>query len=517
MHHSRSMSRPPQRLLVALLVVAILFVGLVAISFAQSDPTATDATFVSQDDLQVTIYVEGFTIVTDTRTFELSAGLNRVVFNDVHDNALNQRSVVLNSGPGVRLVRQSFEPMRRTVINNDTLLAENMGESITLTIFRDDSEQSVTGTLLEFNGSELLLRTPDAQVLRILRNEIRGYDLPNLIEPGASGPDLTLFVEAERAGEVPLAVSYLVSAGVTWSTDYALRTVEGSPNVDLNGWITIQNSGVRAFENARVTLAGGDVDAVQFVGRESTFGVAPTASAEPSASPPPGGYGGGGGFRGDVQTVPPGQRFRYELPGKITLAAQSPTIIDFLADVEIAAENVFVYDASPRVVGFTGFITDPDYGFNEQTVVQNYLEIGAGESGTLPIDLPGGPLTLYRTTAANTTETLGVSELPFTPQAVVLQIYLDNSVDITGSRTQSAFAELSPDAVQESVAITLSNSSDSPAQVTVPERMPRGANWEVLGSNVPFTALPNGAGVAFVVEVGPGETVSISYEVAYRR
>jgi hypothetical protein len=493
-------------------LLVLMLVALVAISFAQEDPV-TDATFVAQDDLQLTIYREGFAIVTDVRTFELSEGRNRVVFDNVNDNRLSPNTVVLEATPGLRLLQLSFEPETRTTISTTTaLLEQSLDQTVTLTVERDDSTQAVTGIVRLVNASDVLLETEDGRLQRINQSDISGYDLPIDVASRSTPPRLSLLIDAETAGPQPVAISYIMTEAPSWRADYTLRTVEESTDVSLNGWVEISNF-ARAFEDVRIALAGGNVDAVQFVGRESNFGAVPTATGPPTASATPGGRPPGS----PGPAIPSDLDFLLELPGTYTLPASERVYVDFLVDLNLRGENVFVYDASPRVAGFTGFIADPDYGFNNQSVVQNFLEIGAAEGEGIPLDLPGGPLTIYQQTTSGITRTLGTTALPFTPAGVVVQVYLDNSPVLQGSRTQGEFVEISPGVVQETVNISLTNAGTSRATVTIPERLTRSATWEILGSNTPFEPLPNNLGIEYTVEVAPGETVNLSYQVLYRQ
>lgn len=499
------------------LMVIVALLTLVAVSFAQEPEPVTDAVFVSQDDLQITAYYRGFGIVTDTRTFELSEGLNRVVFDDIQTVLPVQQSVVLDAAPDIRLVRQAVEPARTTGISQDQLLNDSVGQTITLTITRGEETLEVTGVLLALENGELLIQEDDGGLQRVFRAEIRRYDLPVVPEATATTNRLTLYVRSMVSGPQALAVTYVIPENnLSWSVNYTLQTNADDNRVNINGWITVYNN-MGTLENVRLALAGGRADAVQFIGRESNFvGAVPTQTpfATPTAEPTYDAFPRAGG---SIVSIPSDERFLLELPTPITLHERANTVFDFLSEIDLAAENVYIYDASPRVVGFTGFITEEDYGFNETTSVQNFLSISRTDGAGLGLDLPGGPLSLYRENANGTTETLGITQLPYTPRDAVLQIYLDNSTEITGSRTQSEFIEISPDVVQETVNITLSNRGASGVLVTVPERMARGANWELLGTSQPFTELGNGSGIEFMVDVPANGTATITYQVVYRR
>lgn len=171
---------------------------------------------------------------------------------------------------------------------------------------------------------------------------------------------------------------------------------------------------------------------------------------------------------------------------------------------------MFVYDASPRVYGYSGFITAPDYGLSEITTVQNYLEFSTDT------DLPAGALQVYQKDESGASLIIGQTSLPFTPAGETIQIFLQNSADIEGERRQTNFQMLSNDAIQEDYEIRLKNRGENEVEVFVPERMTRSARWEILGSSVPYEQ-PDPFGIEYTVTVPPGGETVITYTVLYTR
>lgn len=510
-------------ILVPLFVLSVFFLVLVTQSAASGPPDATPATFVSQDNLFLTVYNDSPSIISDVRTFEMNEGLNRVDFVGVNNPGVN--TVVLYAPEGTYLTQVAYEAERRDAVNTRILIEANLGEEVSFGLAEEGG--TVSGVLTLIDGDSYFISQDDGSLRRVYLSEIETFDLPNVPSTQNSPPVLTLYVYSPSAGQQQLMVTYM-AWGLSWNIDYNLNLGADNRSVDMTGWVTINNSLGQDFENAMVALAAGSSDAVDFVGRDTGFAV-PTATAlasqtqaqaygtpNPNTIPATGGGGGGGNVLDTSRPEVPGDvRFTLSLPGLVTIN-QGQTFIEFLADVQSDARNLFVYDASPRIYGYSGFVTSSDYGINEYSLVQNYLEFETRDAEGEGIALPGGIMRLYEQNSEGNTTALGTTRLPYTPANEIIQIYLDNSENVTGERRQSEFQILSDDAVQESIEIRLRNRGDEAITVTVPERMTRSARWEILQSNTPYEQ-PDTFGIEYVVEVPAGGETVLSYTVLYTR
>ena len=68
-------------------------------------------------------------------------------------------------------------------------------------------------------------------------------------------------VETDRAGRLDAELAY-VSGGLNWSADYNIVSGDGNA-LEIIGWVTMENSSGKEFENARVKLMAGDVNKIQ--------------------------------------------------------------------------------------------------------------------------------------------------------------------------------------------------------------------------------------------------------------
>lgn len=481
-------------LAISFILISLLLTGGIFVTAQQQE--AHTATFISKDSLRLSLYDSGLAIVQDVRTFELEEGLNRIPFTGISSQA-NFSSLTLASSE-MRVVSQSYSPPEPLDI--PTLLNKNIGQTISVTR-TDEAATQYEGILLDSDGSNILLQLADGTLVTLYTGEIREYHFSVLPQDRITQPTLFLLVNSDTAGTQQVSLTYLIS-GLGWHVDYNLLLEESS--VNLTGWLNISNFSGAALENAEVTLLAGSFERLDFVSRDTGILAAATATALPSPSPSgtPSPY-----DYGTTSTAQP-VNFRYVLPQPITLENNETQTIEFLAGAEAESNNIYIYDASPRIYGYSGFITSPEYGITGVTQVQNFLAFSTGT------DLPAGSLTLYEDEESLTL--LGQTQLPFTPADQPFQIYLENSGEVTGERRQVEFITLSNDAVQETYEIRLRNQSSEAIEVIVPERMSRSSNWEILAATVPFEQ-PDSFGVEFTVEVPAGGETVITYTVLYTR
>jgi hypothetical protein len=191
-----------------------------------------------------------------------------------------------------------------------------------------------------------------------------------------------------------------------------------------------------------------------------------------------------------------------------------PLLIEFLGGAISDPRNVYVYDASPRVFGYNTFISSPDYGQTDITGVQNFLAFTTGSEDGLSIALPAGNMRIYQQNETDASLLIGQTQLAYTPEGETIRIFLNTPEMLSGERTQTEFVELSTNAIQETYEIRLTNEGETDVEVTVPERMTRWSNWEILGASLPYEQ-PNQFGVEFTVNVPAGGETVISYTVLY--
>ncbi len=474
-------------------IIIMLTTGTVAFAQTTDDPVPAEGG--NREGIALTIYNQGTALVQDRRIYTLASGINLLNFTDVA-SGIDPTSVQFNSltePDGTRVLEQNYV---YDLVDSAALINRYIDQEIQVVTM--DGE-SFTGTLLSGQGGEIILQSADGQVLVIGLANVRDLRFPDLPGGLITRPTLRWMLESAAEGDQELELTYLTS-GMNWSADYVLLLAQDSASLDLNGWITLNNTSGASFEDAIVKLVAGDVNRLpeyeQVARGDIMMEAAPMATSAPQVS----------------------QRefFEYqlyEIERPVTVANNETKQVEFVSGSDVPANTFFVYDSSPLYYGY--LVSDQYYGQNGITDVQSWLEFTTDEEDGLGADLPAGRVRVYQEDIDGTALLIGENTIAHTPQGEEIQLFLGNAFDLVGERTQVSFRQIADTVIEETFEIRLRNQKDDEAvEIRVPEHLFRWTNWEILDASHEYTQL-NANTIEFRVEVPPqGETV-ITYTVRY--
>ena len=449
------------------------------------------------DAIAVTVYNEGTALIRDQRTLTLEEGINRVNFRDVAAtiDPTSVRMVSLSDPEGTVVLEQNYI---YDLVNGSALLARYLDETINITA----ADGTVyTGELLSGRGNEAILRTAAGEVVVIRLHDVRDIRFPALPDALITRPTLQWLLHSSAAGEQQVKLTYL-AGGMNWTADYNLLLSEDESSLDLAGWVTLNNHSGRAFADARLKLVAGDINRIQpqvmmAEMREEAFDMA--------------GRGGGG-----VEQRALFEYQLYEVERDVTVGNNETKQIEFVNSSDIAAHSFYVFDKSPHFGAYYSPIDYPEgYGVDTSDDVQTYLEFNTGEESGLGADLPAGRIRVYQQDVDGAGLLIGENLIDHTPEGEDVQVLLGTTFDLVGERTQSRFATISRDVVQESFEIRLRNRKDEETvEIRVPERLYRWSDWEIIDSSAPFVKIDSST-IEFRVEIKPDAEAVLSYTVQY--
>jgi hypothetical protein len=204
------------------------------------------------DSVAVTIYRDGFALVTEKRTVDLPAAPTTLVIQDVVETLLPQSAVIDELGRP--LAESNFDFDRLTPA---TLLARSVGSAVTITR-TDPATGRVTRTraTLVAAGDGVVLATPEGHEALYCSGLPERLELDALPGGLVAQPQLSVRLAAGVAGRRTVEVSYLAH-GFGWSSDYVAHLNQRSDRLHLVGWATLTNATGRVFDDAEVQLVAG--------------------------------------------------------------------------------------------------------------------------------------------------------------------------------------------------------------------------------------------------------------------
>src|SRR5271154_6056506 len=220
----------------------------------------------------LTIYNQNFAVVRDAVPLDLQSSVNNVRYAGATAQ-VEPDSVILRDPNGKHSLQILEQNYRNDPVSQELLLSLNEGKTIDFENIRTkDNTQTreiIPGKIVRSGyvpGGEA--QQPIIEVDGKLQFQLPGMPLfPDLGDDTVLKPTLNWLLQSDAPGKFDAEVGY-VPGGFDWSASYNLVSPEKGDNVDLVGWITMNNQSGKTFENARIKLMAGDVNKIQPV----TFG-----------------------------------------------------------------------------------------------------------------------------------------------------------------------------------------------------------------------------------------------------
>ena len=400
----------------------------------------------------LTIYNQNFAVVRDTVPLDLQAGVNSVRYTGATAQ-VEPDSVILRDPGGKHSLQILEQNYRNDPVSQELLLSlfegrtigfENFQpkESVEQTtdtkirvplIYERKSEKASTQTRKIIQGK--IIRSgyvpggePQEPIIEVngkLQFSLPGQPLfPDLGDDTVLKPTLNWLLQSDKPGKFDAEVGY-VTGGLDWSASYNLVSPEKGDNVDLVGWITMNNQSGKTFENARIKLMAGDVNKIQpRVMRAMTFG---------------GGGGGAGGFAPPVTEKSFDEFHLYDVARRTTLHDRETKQVEFVHAENVHAPAIYVYDGASDYRFYGGLNTDQGYGQSGNKKILVQREFVNAETNQLGLALPAGKLRFYRRDADGQLQFVGENTIDHTPRNETVRVTTGNSFDLVGERKQTDF------------------------------------------------------------------------------
>ncbi len=444
--------------------------------------------------VDLTVYNQNLAVVKERRTLELEQGLNEVAFQDVAA-LINPTSVLFRSltdPTGTVVLEQNYE---YDIIGSQKLLEKYVDQDIEL-ITEDGSAYS--GRLLS-GAQDIILQAQDGQVTVVKLDRVREFSFPSLPEGLITRPTLLWQLEAAEAGTHNVEVTYMTQ-GINWQADYVLLLDQADENLDLEGWITLNNNSGAAYTDAKLKLIAGDVHRAPdvFAYAEVEALVAPTAAKAPS-----------------VEERAFFEYHLYQVQRPVTVKDRQTKQIEFTTAAGVSAEKFFVYDGSQRPFFSYTPITEPGYGSTGNRKVMVMLEFENSEEAGLGIPLPKGTVRVYKEDIDGSTQFIGEDSIDHTPKDERVRLYIGDAFDIVGERKQTEFVKLGPRSIEESFEIAVRNHKDEAIEVRIVEHMYRWTEWEIISETHEHVKTDSRT-IEYHVDVPSDGEEIVEYTVRYR-
>ncbi len=457
----------------------------------------------------LTIYNNNFAVVREHVALDLPAGASQVDFPGV-TTSLEPDSVILRDPAGkieLRVLEQSY---RAETASEGLLLALNEGKTIDFILKgQGGAEFTIPGKIVRSGWNPGGGRTtPIIEVDGKLRFSLPGEPVFSALGGDTIlQPTLSWQLYTAQPAKVNAEVSYL-TGGLSWAAAYNFVLPEKGDQMEVVGWVTLNNQSGKRFEDAAVKLLAGDVNKLAPAMAKSQRGGADGVMMLEA-------------FSVAAVTEKAFDEFHlYTLPRPVTLRDQETKQVEFVRGSGIPVKTLYVYDGA-QLMNYRGWQgemlqTNADYGTQSDTHVAVVREFKNTKEAGLGMPLPAGRARFYRRDDAdNRLEFTGENQIKHTPQGETVRLYTGDAFDLVGERKRTAFTyDKRSNSAEESFEIKVRNRKTEAATVTVVEHLSRGVNWKVTARSMAFTQT-NARDIEFTVKLAPDEETVITYTVRY--
>ena len=211
------------------------------------------AALFAADNTVVTIYSDGYAVVRESRSFNLTAGDNTVTVSDLPKNILGESFQI--SGRGVAVRQFNFLEPRTADYSFEGFLKDARGKLIS---FRIDSATVVKGKLLQATDSYIFVQSPDSVVRMFYKNSSRDWSFVNpTLQEERKAAEIRCELNSDAAGSKQVDLRY-EAAGMQWDARYRLLLNDDSTGF-LEGWASILNRVGKSFDHCDVVLVEGNL------------------------------------------------------------------------------------------------------------------------------------------------------------------------------------------------------------------------------------------------------------------
>jgi hypothetical protein len=486
---------------------------------------------VSAAEPSLTIYNQDFAVVREQLNLDLKKGTNEVQFTDITAH-LEPDSVVLRDPKGKKEIQILEQNYRADPISQGLLLSLYEGKEIDfLTYDKEGNEKLIKGKIIRSGyvphysamsryGYQYAQRQrayaynqgtgqPIIEVDGQLRFTLPGEPIfPSLTDDTILKPTVNWLIKTNEKGKLDAELSY-ITGGMSWEADYSMLAQSKGEELDMIGWVTMDNQTGRTFEDARIKLMAGDVSKIQpdeYLQRNRPM-------SEMS-------------WAGDAMAPAVSEKafeeyHLYTLANPTTLRDRQTKQVEFVRASGIKSQKLYVYDGVKIDRRYRGWDSESirrnrEYGTLCNTKVWVMREFMNTEDNNLGIPLPRGLLRFYRTDDDGQLEFTGENYIDHTPKDEKVRVYTGNAFDLVGERRRTDYTiDTSHDWLDEAFEIKIRNRKENDTvEFRVVEHLYRWINWNIVEKSHDFEKTDSQT-IEFRVQVPPGEEKVITYKVHY--
>jgi len=405
-----------------------------------------------QESVAVTVYNSDIGLIKDIRQLTLPGGLSELRFGEVAAKIMPQTVHIksLTNPSQLHVLEQNYE---YDLLTPRKLLDKFVGKEIM--VLKEGIEVPVT-----------ILSTNEGLVYklggRIFTGQPHNLIFPSIPNNLISQPTLLWSLENRNANAQKVEATYL-TRGLNWKADYVAVLDGNDKNLDLSGWVTLDNQSGATYQNARLKLVAGDLNRVveEYKARDAIAGRMELASKVASPAP----FAEQSFFEYHL----------YSLQRPTTIKNQQTKQVSLLSADRIPVGKRYIFTGSPQ------YFHSRYPGVMPKQKVGVFVELANKKDNNLGMPLPKGTLRVYKADADGSLQFIGEDRIDHTPKDEMIKIKMGDAFDVIAERKQTDWRKIADNLYEAAFEVSLRNHKDEPVTISVIEPMMR--DWEILTSS----------------------------------
>lgn len=448
----------------------------------------------------LTVYNDGNVMVRERRTIDVPRGTGKYRFEEVaatiDPTTVKFRS--LDDPEGTAVIEQNYE---YDLVSADKILTKYIGKDVQVTT---EDGTVYRGTLLSFDREQIVIEggRRDYPIEIIARaDNVKTILCGDLPEGLITKPTLEWVLSSEAGGRQEVEVSYNATQ-CSWKADYTLLINDEETELDLSGWVTVDNRSGKTYPAARLKLLAGEVHRVEPERRRARL----TAEMGRALRERP-------AFEEKAFS----EYHVYTLSKPTTIKDRQTKQIELLVAPGVPFEKKYLFDPLRLYVGYRARMSQPItevVSVEQKGKVRVYVLLRNDEESNLGMPLPAGRARIFKMDGDDM-EFVGEDSVHHTPRNGHVELLMGTAFDIIATRKRTNFQRGRGEKwMEESFEITLRNSRETAVTVYAREHLYRWVNWAVKAASAEYEKIEAQI-IEFPVTLEPDEEKKITYTVRY--
>lgn len=346
----------------------------------------------------VTIYNTGNGVVREVRELDLKKGVAEYSITDVAEK-LNPATVKI-SLKNASVIEQNF---KYDLVSSSKILNKYIGKEITLI-----GDKTISGKLLSTTSNGVVIEKKEGGI--IIVNNANSYQSNYQISVGELPEGFVLYptlvwkINSEKSGKQYAEIMYQTQ-GLVWNAEYIAILNENDTKLDINTWISLNNTSGKSYKDAKLKLMAGNL-------KRNNYETIYVKSASMVLN-------GGASFSEDEPTTEKSffEYHLYTVEAPTTIANSEKKQISMFDKSDISCTKVFKYSSNQYTGG------------EEKVHPKVFVNFANSEKNKMGMPLPEGNVRVFKFDGTDK-ELIGETYIKHTPKDEKVELEIGEAFDV---------------------------------------------------------------------------------------